>query len=208
MNSVLRSKRQCVLVALTSASLLLLVYLALFAFGNGWTEYDFRVLDLFYRRAVGHGLGPKQSPQIVFVTITDATYNSLGRTSLDRTHMAGLNDAFSALDIEALAYDLIFARPGNPDSDARFEQIHSEVGLGLPAHRPRVFRRRRFLSMGGWAFFRTVSVRLPPKAPGNGGPGSLFMPPAPSCNGTLSPMRCAVRDTSAPSAIPTVCTGT
>ena len=116
------------LVVLTSACLLIAISLGLFALGNGWTEYDLRVLDFFYQRVVDRGLGPKQSPQIVFVTITDATYNALGKTSLDRNYMARVDDALSSLDTEALAFDLIFARPGDPDSDARFEESLRNLG--------------------------------------------------------------------------------
>ncbi|MEN6483621.1 MAG: CHASE2 domain-containing protein, partial [Syntrophobacteraceae bacterium] len=126
------------LVALAGACLLLTISLALSTFGSVWSEYDFRALDFFFRRAVAHGFGPKQSPQIVLVTITDATYNSLGRTSLDRGYMADVNDALSSLDIEALGYDLIFSRAGDADSDARFERslrrmgsVYLPIGLGF-----------------------------------------------------------------------------
>lgn len=116
------------LVALAGACLLLTISAMFSTLGCVWFEYDFRALDFFFRRAVAHGLGPKQSPQIVFVTITDATYNSLGRTSLDRGYMADVNDALSSLDIEALGYDLIFSRAGDADSDARFERSLRRMG--------------------------------------------------------------------------------
>jgi adenylate cyclase len=115
-------------VGLTSVSLILAVALVLLGCGAVWNEYDHKVLDLFHRRAVAHGLGPRQSPRVVIIAISDKTYDFFGKNTLDRSYVASLNQALAQLNVEALAYDLIFARPSDPESDARFTA--SLRGLG------------------------------------------------------------------------------
>jgi len=129
MSSVLRSKRHLWLVAAASAGLTLAVSVLLFAFGTGWTDYDFKVLDLFYRRAVAQGFGPEQSPLVVITTITDKSYDFVGKSILGRDYFASLNNAFEELDPAAVAYDLIFARPGDPDDDRRFAASIRKSGV-------------------------------------------------------------------------------
>ena len=128
MSSLLRSKRQLWLVAAAGTGLTLAVCLLLFMFGTAWTDYDFKVLDLFYRRAVEHGKGPEQSPQVIITAISDKSYDVVGKSILGREYFASLNEAFEDLDPAAVAYDLIFARPGDPDSDRRLAASIVKLG--------------------------------------------------------------------------------
>ena len=114
MNSVLRSSRHIRLVVFAAAGAALAATLALLSLGTVWTEYDYKVLDRFYRKIVQLGHGPKQSPQVVFVTITDRTYDFFAKNILDRMDLARVNDALSQVGVEAVAYDVIFARPADP----------------------------------------------------------------------------------------------
>jgi adenylate cyclase len=137
MNSALKNKRLRKILGITCASVTLAVSAVLFALGTVWTEYDFKMLDLFYRKAVSHGLGPNQSPQVLITTISDKAYDYFGKNILDREYVADLNDAFSRLDVAAVGYDLIFARPSNPDADEKLTasirnmgSVFLPIGLG------------------------------------------------------------------------------
>jgi adenylate cyclase len=137
MNSALRNKRLLRILGIACLSLILAVSAILFAFGTVWTEYDFKTLDFFYRKAVSSGHGPKQSPQVLITTISDKAYDYFGKNVLDRTYVADLNDALGRLDVAAVGYDLIFARPSNPEADERLTSslrnlgsVFLPVGLG------------------------------------------------------------------------------
>lgn len=128
MSSRLRSKRLLKLVGLTTVSLLAAISLLLFGLGTVWTEYDLKVLDLFYRKSVELGHGPKPSPRIVLIAITDKSYDYFRKNILDRKDVARVNDALAQLGIEALAYDIIFARPSRPEADEAFAASVSKLG--------------------------------------------------------------------------------
>ena len=128
MNSVLRSSRHLRLVAFAAAGAALAATLALLGLGTVWTEYDYKVLDLFYRQIVQLGQGPRQSPQVVYVTITDRTYDFFAKNILDRKDLARVNDALSQVGVEAVAYDVIFARPSRPKADERFAESIRKLG--------------------------------------------------------------------------------
>ena len=46
------------------AGSLIIISIILSALGTVWTQYDYKVLDLFYRTAVNHGRGPAPSPSL------------------------------------------------------------------------------------------------------------------------------------------------
>ena len=123
-----RSKKHLRLVAFVAAGAALAVTLTLLSLGTVWTEYDYKALDLFYRKIVRLGQGPRQSPQVVYVTITDRTYSFFGKNILDRTDLARVNDALSQVGVEAVAYDIIFARPSSPKADERFAESIRKLG--------------------------------------------------------------------------------
>ena len=120
MNSLLKAGRLLKLICVVGLALVLAVSVVLFACGTVFNQMDFKLLDLCYRAAVARGLGPKQSPDIVIVTISDKTYNFFGKNVLDRGGLADLNLGLAGFGPAAVAYDLIFARPGDPRSDERF----------------------------------------------------------------------------------------
>lgn len=164
MNSVLRNKRLLRILGITCAGATLAVSAILLALGAVWTDYDFKILDIFYRRAVSRGLGPEQSPRIVIATISDRAYDYFGKNVLDRAYVADLNDAFSRLDVAAVGYDLIFARPSNPEADARLTasiremgSVFLPVGLGYSENRVPF----RWEDRGAYEQFRTRYLRKP-----------------------------------------------
>lgn len=108
-------------------------FIAIFTFfkirGSAWSEWDYKVLDRIYQQAIQYDHGPQKSPQIVYLTITDDSYNYFGKNILDRADLARINDVLGKLNIEALAYDIIFARPSLPESDFRFKSSIGDLGL-------------------------------------------------------------------------------
>lgn len=100
----------------------------LFVQGSVWTQYDFKILDYYYRYAVKYSYGPKPSNQIVLLPITDNTYKYFGKNYLDRNDLAKVNDALVKLNVQAVAYDIIFALPSNRDSDNRFRTSVESLG--------------------------------------------------------------------------------
>ncbi|RMF86151.1 MAG: adenylate/guanylate cyclase domain-containing protein [Nitrospinota bacterium] len=146
MSFALKSKKLVKLIVLLVAGLLgyLIAFWSLR--GTVWTASDFQVLDLFYRRIVEYGYGPPLSSQIVYITITDETYDSFGRNILDRSDLARINAALAELGVEAVAYDIIFARPSHPAADQQFATSIAQLGsVYLPigfaySPEPRPFR--------------------------------------------------------------------
>ena len=128
----LRLKNKYLIKIILSASLLLFLAAAFFFIGTRrlWTEYDFKVLDVYYRQAVKYGYGPQPAfnPQIVYLTITDDSYNFFGKNYLNRKDMARVNTALSQLDTEAVIYDILFVRESSPDADQEFLQSLNAIG--------------------------------------------------------------------------------
>jgi len=164
MSSRLKSKKLLKLIAILTMSFLLGVSLFLIAIGKVWTEFDYKILDLFYRQAVKYGYGPKPSPQIVYITITDDSYNYFGKNILDREDMAKVNNSLAELGVEAVAYDVIFARPSYPDSDQVFSESIANLGsVYLPIGFEFSDKARPFRWEEGIAYerFRTDYLRKP-----------------------------------------------
>ena len=125
---MLRNKRQCLFIlslasALTLAMLLLTLYSDLF-----WSRWDYQVLDLVYSKSIDEQKNATLSPKIKFISITDRTYQSFKKSTLDRKFLSRLNSALSDLQSSQTIYDIIFAYPS--DSDADFEFAKSIADLG------------------------------------------------------------------------------
>lgn len=146
MSLALRSSKLLKLICLSGAGTLAVVTLVLSALGTVWTQYDYKILDVFYRAVAASGRGPAQSSRIVITTFTDNTYDYFKKNILDRKDLAMVNDALAQLGVEALAYDVIFARASNEESDERFaESIRKQGTVYLPigfafSEQPRPFR--------------------------------------------------------------------
>ena len=102
--------------------------------GDVWTETDYQVMDLFYRQAVSREKGPVLSPRILYVTVTDASYDAFGSNVLDRTDLARVNGVLAELGVEAVGFDVIFARPSREEADRVFADSLDRLGTAyLPA---------------------------------------------------------------------------
>ncbi len=128
MSLTFKSKRLLKIIAATATVLILTVSCVIFGFSVVWNQYDFKILDLFYRQAVKHGYGPKQSPLVAIITISDTTYDYFGNSTLDRGFVAEVNEVLSRLDVAGCAYDIIFARSADADSDLRLAESIEKLG--------------------------------------------------------------------------------
>jgi adenylate cyclase len=122
MNFRLKNKQLIRVILLLITSLLLANGLFWFLMGSVWTKWDFQLLDQLYRRVVDAGYGPPTSSRIVFVTLTNSTYDYFGHPDLDRVGVAAMNDTLMQYRPEAVAYDIIFARPSTPEADQQLAQ--------------------------------------------------------------------------------------
>ena len=148
MPSWFKNREQRRFVGILTAAMLTVLSLALFGLGGVWNTYDYKALDVLLKKAVesGHGPKPSYTPQILYLTVTDETYDYFGKHFLDRKDLAELNTALALLGLETVIYDLIFARPGMPDSDAAFarsiqklESVYLPIGCELQ-EKPAPFR--------------------------------------------------------------------
>jgi adenylate cyclase len=161
MNLPLKSKKLLKLLVILAGSLLGSVIAFLSLAQTAWTQADFQVLDLFYRRAVRYGYGPQRSSQIAYVTITDASYDAFGKNILDRADLAQVNEALAELNVEAVAYDIIFARPSHPTADQRFAASLQHLGsVFLPMGFEATIHPRPFQWEAGTAYERLHSDYL------------------------------------------------
>lgn len=115
-------------IAVLASSLLLGVILFWSLLGTVWTQVDFQVLDVMFRYAVRTHHAGQPSPQIIYLSLTDETYTYWGHDILDREYLSRVNTALAELRPQAVAYDMIFARPRNPAADARFAESLSTLG--------------------------------------------------------------------------------
>jgi adenylate cyclase len=160
----LKSRKLLKLIPLLVAGLFFCVALFWGIRGGMWTQADFQALDLAFREAVKKGHGAALSPRIVYLTITDDSYDYFGKHILDRSDLAGVNDALARLGVEAVAYDMIFARPGHPDSDREFaSSVDRVASVYLPIGLDYVDRARPFKWGVGAAYerFRKDYLRKP-----------------------------------------------
>ncbi len=128
MSLELKNKKLIRLIFILTITPLLAAIIFFWARDSIWNIWDYKVLDLAYKQAVEHGYGPELSDKILYLAINDSTYKYFGKNILDRADMARVNEAISRLDIRALAYDIIFARPSSSESDMRFESSIRQLG--------------------------------------------------------------------------------
>ncbi len=119
--------------------------------GTVWPVWNDQLLDLFYQQAVRYGFSPPQSSQVVELAIDDDTYTYFGKHILDRADLSHLNDVLMSYRPEATAYDLIFARPSQTETDQRFAAsirdpgpVYLPIGVDLnPSERPFIWQEGR-----------------------------------------------------------------
>jgi adenylate cyclase len=164
MNLQLNSKKLIKLIVILAASLLSIAIIYWSVLGNIWTTLDFQILDFYYKLAVRYGYGPPISPQIVYVTITDRFYEHFNENILDRANLAKINDALARYNPEAVAYDIIFARPSDSQADQLFQASLKHLGsVYLPIGFSHTQKAEPFLWKKGGVYkrFRADHLKQP-----------------------------------------------
>jgi adenylate cyclase len=164
MNLPLKSKKLIKLIVILAASLLSSAIIYWSVLGNIWTTLDFQILDFYYKLAVQYGYGPAISSQIVYVTITDRFYDYFNENILDRANLAKINDALTHYNPEAVAYDIIFARPSDSHADQLFKASLKNLGsVYLPIGFSHTEKAEPFIWKKGGAYerFRTDHLKQP-----------------------------------------------
>ncbi|MCA9743896.1 adenylate/guanylate cyclase domain-containing protein [candidate division KSB1 bacterium] len=129
--------------------------------GTVWNQFDYQVLDHIYKKAVATGYGVKKSRQIVYLIINEDTYHYFQQNTLSRHGLARVNDALTTFGAEAVAYDLIFARPAPGIADKRFaNSIRKNGRIYLPVGFSISQQTRPFIWKQGRAFDRLRSEFL------------------------------------------------
>ena len=132
-NLMLRNKKQSKYIVISGFGLLLVSLVFLLGFDFLWNKWDLQATDYLYSRLVKLGKGPKPSPKIVYLDITDETYKNFKINELDRNLLAKVNDALRQLGPEAVFYDIIFSRPGQTKANIAFaESLKSLNKVYLP----------------------------------------------------------------------------
>ncbi|RPI73182.1 MAG: CHASE2 domain-containing protein, partial [Ignavibacteriales bacterium] len=132
----LKLKSRKVLSRILTANLLITFFVSLlFILTNvPWNTLDFRLNDFFYRKIVEGKDGPSPNEKIVYLNITDNSYNFFGGNTLSRESLAKLNMALYPLNPEGIFYDIIFPRSSNDSHDNAFANSLAELGnVYLPA---------------------------------------------------------------------------
>ncbi|NIR50992.1 CHASE2 domain-containing protein [candidate division KSB1 bacterium] len=155
---VFRNRKFLKLIAVLLFGLLASVLLFWNLVGTVWTVWDYQILDLFYRLAIKFDYGPPSSPKIVYLYITDNSYDYFGKHILDRSDLARIKHALVQFGPEAVAYDIIFARPSDSVSDQRFKESIEHLGnVYLPVAFELAEESRPFKWEAGTAFERLKS---------------------------------------------------
>ncbi|MCP4022183.1 MAG: adenylate/guanylate cyclase domain-containing protein [Desulfobacteraceae bacterium] len=135
MSLKLKSKKLQKLIFLITCSLILLGCLFLLMQDSVFSDFDLKIQDKFYKKAVAAGRGPKPSsfPQIKYVTITDTTYTYTQKNYLDRLFLSKINNVLTELSVQAIAYDILFPMPTSVKADQAFARsIEDAQSVYLP----------------------------------------------------------------------------
>jgi adenylate cyclase len=99
-----------------------------------WNKWDYQLLDLYYQKAVKDGLGPEKSNQIIYLDITDETYEAIDKNISEREYLSNVNFVLADLGVESIAYDIVFTRPAPSEINEKFiESLDNMNGVYLPS---------------------------------------------------------------------------
>jgi len=132
----LKLKNRKVVSRIITANLLitLSVSLIFFLLDVPWNILDYKLNDFFYEKIIEEKKGLPVDERIVFLNITDASYNFFGSNALSREALAKLNHTVYNLSPEAVFYDIIFPRSSKDLHDSLFSESLKELGnVYLPA---------------------------------------------------------------------------
>jgi len=94
-----------------------------------WTNWDYQLLDKYYQKAVIAGRGPEKSSQIIYLDITDKTYQAIGEDISEREYLSRVNFVLADLGVEAVFYDIVFTRPEKTEINENFVESLNNLNV-------------------------------------------------------------------------------
>lgn len=159
----LKSKFPTIFLSLPGSALLLGLLLFWGLRGSIWTRADSQIIDVLYRQALQFGFTPSASAPIVYLSLTDASYEYFGKNVLDRSDLARINETLLQFNPEAVAYDIIFSHPSEAAADQRFAESVQALGKAyLPVAFELSEQDRHFLDSDKRSFAHLQKHALPP----------------------------------------------
>ncbi len=130
----LKSKKLIRKIILINLLLTFLISIIVLVFNIPWNVLDYKVNDFLYKKVLRNGNGPKADNKIVYLNITDKSYNFFGSNDLDRNSLTQINNTLAQLNPQAVFYDIIFPRSSNSTADENFARSIANLGVVyLPA---------------------------------------------------------------------------
>jgi CHASE2 domain-containing sensor protein len=123
------------LVHFSAAFTAFLLYIFFIEVNDGpWTAADYRVNDILYRTSLTFDHTAPESNRILYLTITDKTYQEVFKNHhFRRDIFADIFNKVSSLDPEYILIDLIFAYPSDDYSDSLLiNEITSSDNVFIP----------------------------------------------------------------------------
>ncbi len=116
----LKLKSNKVLRVTAIINLLITVFVCILLKYSGllWNNFDYKLVDVFYKKSVENGQGVKFDKKIVHVNITKETYDYFNTPDLDRKDIARLNNAINVFEPRAMMYDVIFEKKKQAFADS------------------------------------------------------------------------------------------
>ncbi len=109
-------------------ALTIAVCLFIYIFNITWNTFDYRLSDFLYQKIVLAGKGPAINDKIIFLNITDKSYNYFNSNSLDRQYLSHINNILSKLNTNYVFYDIIFPRESITSEDKDFALSIKNLG--------------------------------------------------------------------------------
>ena len=124
----LKSKK--ILKELVAADLILtgITCLLIYLFNIPWNTFDYKISDYIYKIIVEAGKGPSINDRIVYLNITDKSYNYFNSNSLNREYLSQLNNILTKLNTNYIFYDIIFPRESSTNEDIDFAKSIKKLG--------------------------------------------------------------------------------
>ncbi len=100
----------------------------IYIFNIPWNTFDYRLSDFLYKKVVEAGNGPAVNDKIIFLNITDKSYNYFNNNSLSRKYLSQINNILAGLNPNYVFYDIIFPRESKTNEDIEFAKSIKNLG--------------------------------------------------------------------------------
>ena len=124
---MLKSKHYSKTVACVGAGLVFIIIAWWSSCDDMWTKWDYQALDYLYKKSINLGLGPKNSNEIVYLDITDETYDKIRGKYSERQYLSRALGFLRQLNPYAVASDIVFRPLGRLEDDLKLVESINQV---------------------------------------------------------------------------------